>query len=225
MEVGSMTTDQGAAVGTPEADAERAKRKRRAFLAVGLVVGLGVGATLAVFSTNVFGSATFATGDWGIEASFDGGTTWLAPNAGSSDINGTFAFPLPLPNIVPDEPVYAPISVRTTLPSQYPADFKFLSVTNAGAVTPLYDNLTLSISQTSTCDEVGFGTAAAGWPTGVAFPAATPSTVLPVPEAQGTPLDLCLQVVLPAAADRPETRGQTANVMFNFNAVAVIPAD
>ncbi|GAA3171571.1 hypothetical protein GCM10020255_060560 [Rhodococcus baikonurensis] len=52
------------------------KRKVRALLAGGLVLGIGAAVTLAAWTDNVFGDAQFKTGSWNLQGSFDGLTTW-----------------------------------------------------------------------------------------------------------------------------------------------------
>lgn len=90
---------------------KRNRRKIRAILAAGLVLGVGAAVTLAAWSDSVWGQSEFATDKWNVQGSFNGGTSWGEFATGPTA--GTFTFPLAdATSLTPGESVKAPVSLR-----------------------------------------------------------------------------------------------------------------
>ncbi|MCX5043419.1 hypothetical protein OG921_09570 [Aldersonia sp. NBC_00410] len=245
-----MSTDQGATASTPEADSERAKRKRRAFLAVGLVVGLGVGATLAVFSTNVFGKATFATGDWEAQGAFaaSGGGDWQTAYIDSAAA-GTFDFPLDPSetNIVPGKPIYSSVGLRVNPEKdEYPGLASLLAgVTRAPEVATKPESAELfgalqfwpkliatktvpfGAPPTPSCTEADWtGGQDAFGITGWSPLTTAGGATLDLPIDDTTGQVVCFAVTLPDTPENlanPALRGSAAGVTWQFSILANIP--
>ncbi|QNG20199.1 hypothetical protein G4H71_13400 [Rhodococcus triatomae] len=104
-----MTTDQ--------LTRERSRRKRRAILASGLVLGVGAVVTLAAWNDSVWGDATFGTGDqsWNMQGSVDGGTSWhefqIQADAGSMQFDLGAIDP---GSLTPGDSVHALFGLRET---------------------------------------------------------------------------------------------------------------
>lgn len=98
------------------------KRKRKAILAGGVVLGLGAAVTLAAWSDDVFADGVFNTGtielEGNITANADvtnttaGWGTYDGPDAVPTGDTGELAFASRPQTLVPFEPVYAPIALR-----------------------------------------------------------------------------------------------------------------
>jgi hypothetical protein len=208
------------------------------------VVGLGVGATLAVFSTNIFGTATFATGDWEAQGAFAGSNTgnWSTAYT-TSAAAGTFDYPLDTSetNIEPGVAIYATVALRVNPDKdEYPG----LAALEAGVQTApvgttkadsaaLFGALEFwpKIVTTKTVPLTAPSCTEAEWTAGTdAFgitawsPLATPGVVdlaLPVDDLTGQ--FVCFGVRLPDtpenAAD-PALRGVAAGVTWQFTVVA-----
>lgn len=97
---------------THRVPADRAghRRKSRALLAGGAVLGLGAVATLAAWSDDVWVVSSFSTKPFSIEASVDSdGTTWTEyPNSPGGDLT----FSINPSAMTPGESVFAPLGLR-----------------------------------------------------------------------------------------------------------------
>lgn len=212
---------------TDQVQKSNRKRKVRALLAGGLVLGVGAAITLAAWTDNVFGNSDFATGaaGWNIQASF---STTATPNWVESDASpGTpFGFPVARLNLTPGDTVYAPIALRLQNAQTLDA-----AVTLNGAVTgtpagwaPLQAALRYSVTSGGTAEGC-----AAGTPGGTSVVAAgTPLTTGSAPNAitlpaAGTPVQLCYAVTLPTGSPLDLAGRNTGQLIWQFVGTSVTP--
>lgn len=200
--------------------ADRNRRKARAILAGGVVLGIGAIMTLAAWNDSVWAEGEFATEAWNVQGSVDGGTTW-AEYASSGDA-GQLQFTLGNLSMVPGDTVYAPFALRVG-PDTSNLDASVVlnraQVQFAGAFT---NDLRLTVTNASyaDCTNGSPGTAITGWPnnSGLTAGGSTPITV----SGNGTASNLCFVVHLPANSG-PYTGGtqQTGSVQWKFDAESV----
>ncbi|NLU84542.1 SipW-dependent-type signal peptide-containing protein [Rhodococcus sp. HNM0569] len=93
---------------------DRKRRKRRALLASGLVLGVGAVITLAAWNDSVWGNSQFGTGDttWNMQGTFDQGATW--DEFASKDDGGTFLFTETALDLDPGDSTTAVVGVMET---------------------------------------------------------------------------------------------------------------
>ena len=107
------------------------KRKRKAILAGGVVLGLGAAVTLAAWSDDVFSGGTFNTGTFEMQGNLGTDQTdkgpWLAHDEAAG---GRLAFPMTLgaTGLVPNETVYAPLAIRLSDDTTADATYGLTSV-------------------------------------------------------------------------------------------------
>jgi predicted ribosomally synthesized peptide with SipW-like signal peptide len=91
---------------------ERNKRRRRAVLAAGLVLGVGAAVTLAAWNDSVWGKADFGTGtqSWNLQGTFDDGASWDEFDTRASE--GTFAFDVKAGDMAPGDVTHAVVGVK-----------------------------------------------------------------------------------------------------------------
>lgn len=207
---------------TADASAQDRKRKRKALLAGGLVLGLGAAATLAAFSDDVFGSGSFNTGDFNIQGSADG--TGYAEHSTAGDA-ADLTFALNALQMSPGQTVYAPFSIRidadSTLDGEITHDFVEASGTLAGL-------LTYSMASNSADCSVDAPPATFDWGTNVSVngPTAGDSEVALESNGAGTagtPIQVCIAVTLDdnqAAVDAADKTNPTT-VTWGWNAQSV----
>lgn len=212
---------------TDQVQKSNRKRKIRALLAGGLVLGVGAAITLAAWTDNVFGNSDFATGDaaWNIQASF---STTDTPNWVEADVSPgePFGFPVGRLNLTPGETVYAPIALRLQNAQTLNA-----AVTLDGAVpgTPagsaaLTAALTYSVTSGGTAEGCTAGTPGG---TSVVAPGSAlttgsaPSAITLL--AAGTPVQLCYAVTLPAGSPLDLAGLNTGQLVWQFVGTSVTP--
>ncbi len=196
------------------------RRKVRALLAGGLVLGVGAAVTLAAWTDNVFGQAEFSASDWNIQGNFDG-TTWDEYDTAADA--GTFTFSPGFDALVPDDLVTAPLSLRVGDGSggDFDADVT-LQGAQLPASSPLSEFLQYSVYTgvpRAAC--VPDGDRAGGTRIVSDAPLDTPGSPFTLP-ADGTAVDLCFEVYFQpqdAAADAAGTT--TGTVTWQFAATAV----
>lgn len=207
---------------TDQVQKSNRKRKVRALLAGGLVLGVGAAVTLAAWSDNVFGNSDFATGNaaWNIQGNFS-----LTQDAGQwveSDVSPgtTFGFPVPLKlNLTPGTTVYAPVALRLA-----PGQTLGGTVTLAGATggtpagVPLVNALQYSVTSGGTAANCVAGTPG---PTAVVPPGSTLATGSATGAvtllADATPVALCFAVTLPPTATNAVSGLNTGTLIWNFS--------
>jgi predicted ribosomally synthesized peptide with SipW-like signal peptide len=172
------------------------RRRARAVLAGGLVLGVGAAVTLAAWNDSEFAIGTFAGGQFNLVGSSDGTTfTDHATASGAA----TLGFSVDASNLSPTDTVYAPFAVALDEETTYGADVTFSSEAVTGNLT----NVTYEVLQTTGfgCDATTVGT-----------------TLVPA----GTVLDTNLTDVT-FTLDEPTTTGTTvalapANLCFKVTA-------
>lgn len=209
---------------TADASAQDRKRKRKALLAGGLVLGLGAAATLAAFSDDVFGSGSFNTGDFNIEGSADG--TGYAEHSTAGDA-ADLTFALNALQMSPGQTVYAPFSIRidddSTLDGEITHDFVEASGT-------LADLLTYSMASNSANCSVDSPPATFDWGTNVSVNgsvdedgATEVALTAGADTAAGTPIQVCIAVTLDSdqAAVNAADKTNPTTVTWGWNAQSV----
>ncbi|MCD2157691.1 SipW-dependent-type signal peptide-containing protein [Rhodococcus cerastii] len=198
------------------------RRKVRALLAGGLVLGIGAAVTLAAWTDNVFGDAQFQTGSWNLQGSFDGLTTWGEYQVDASA--GHFTFSTGFAALSPGTTVYAPVALRIgPAASTLGATVQLLGATGGDAV--LKPALRYSVYRnvpSATCTAAGIGSGIA-WVGTTASPVALTAgsgsdvTLAGGAAGPGTPVELCFAVTLPAGVDPSIVSGQdTGRLLWQF---------
>lgn len=134
------------------------RRKRRAMLAGGLVLGVGATMTLAAWTDDEFAKGIFNTSTFGIEGSTDG-TTWAdhLPTPNTADTPESKAAIMTFTGgtaMSPDSTVYSRYAIRTTTNTKVDGTLSLSSVTNSGnpGLAALYDfTMTTIVSMTAPC--------------------------------------------------------------------------
>lgn len=200
------------------------KRKIRALLAGGLVLGVGAAITLAAWTDNVFGNSDFATGDeaWNIEADFTptGAGTWVEANVTPGD---PFTFPATRLDLTPGDTVYAPIALRLE-PGQDLDAAVTLNGATGGATDPaLTAALRYSVTAGGTSTACTAGTPG---PTAVVTDSALTLGSAPnaiTLDADATPVNLCFAVTLPTGTSNTLSGLQTGQVVWEFTGTSITP--
>jgi len=204
------------------------RRKVRAILASGLVLGVGAAVTLAAWNDSVWGKAEFGTGanSWNVQGNFtgasDGWNEFVTANAA-----GSFNFGVNASALVPGDTVYAKVGLRVVSES-LGANITMPAAQNATneALAGVLDLKVASIAGSSTaCDAAAVnGTTRTSGKVGSA--AITAPIAIPAKNEHW----LCFAVTLPAGT----TPGQlgTANegkystsVNWEFKAASTEPAN
>lgn len=194
------------------------KRKRKALLAGGVVLGLGAAVTLAAWSDDVFASGDFATGSFELQGSTTGEAESFQsyPEAGPASV--TFAL---APNdLAPGDVVYAPFHLGVNGTRE--ASVELTAVTGTDAST-LNEKLSYEIFQTDTCSETTTGTANFSG-TVDATVETNDAVTAPMLSATATGVPLCIVVTAEAAADGQEEdfpQGATTTVTWQFTGTQI----
>lgn len=103
----------------PAAKNQNRRKKVRAVMASGLVLGVGAAVTLAAWSDTVWGEGTFGTENtaFNIDGSFDGGATWaahVASDGEGTDGPGAMTFAQGANTLIPNEPVFQLVGLQET---------------------------------------------------------------------------------------------------------------
>ncbi|MGW8592151.1 SipW-dependent-type signal peptide-containing protein [Dietzia sp. NPDC055877] len=178
------------------------KRKRKAILAGGVVLGLGAAVTLAAWSDDVFAQGTFGTGgNFALQGATD--TLDTAIDSKNWAPYGTAAGAAVLSfaaNMAPGETIYAPFSIRTTSETTLNGTLTSVSAfTDTGLLAPY---LSYTIDQdATTCTSDGTGNDGTRWATGTSVSTAEADAVLAgsaptVSAAAADEVKLCIAVSL-----------------------------
>lgn len=207
---------------TPRADL---RRRTRALLAGGLVLGLGAAVTLAAWNDSEFATGEFAAGSFNLQGSVNGDEYTDHAGVGSA---AELPFTVELSsNLSPGNDVYAPFWVRldaatTTGADLVVADLRSDDGANAEHLSWTAYQLAASAP---TCDEDGV-TAGAILASGAALTDASEivagDTVAltegATPEAFGDPVQLCIVVT----ADDDLVQGGSAVATWEFTATSTV---
>ena len=136
----------------PAAKNQNRRKKVRAVMASGLVLGVGAAVTLAAWSDTVWGEGTFGTENtsFNIDGSFDGGSSWaahVASDGEGTDGPGAMTFAQGANKLIPNEPVYQLVGLKET-EGNLGADI-VLSRTNSD-VSPLADYVSVGVADVGT---------------------------------------------------------------------------
>ncbi|MDQ1203618.1 MULTISPECIES: SipW-dependent-type signal peptide-containing protein [unclassified Rhodococcus (in: high G+C Gram-positive bacteria)] len=220
-----MTTDLTVETEREQRDVRR--RKVRALLAGGLVLGVGAAVTLAVWTDNVFGQAQFSAENWNVQGDFSTGGTGVWNEYDTVGTAGTFAYTTGFAAMSPGLTVYAPVALRvgtgTTPGGAYPAD---VTLNGATPITgPLATALTYQVVSGVSADNCNAAILGGGTDVVVAGSALGDGSAvdaISVP-ADGSPVSLCFAVTLPQAVAPNVVAGQTTGVVtWQFAAEAVV---
>ncbi|MFJ6111321.1 SipW-dependent-type signal peptide-containing protein [Dietzia maris] len=101
----------------PAAKNQNRRKKARAIMASGLVLGVGAAVTLAAWSDTVWGQGTFGTqgSAFNVQGTFDNGATWKehVSSTGTGDNGpGTMSFAQNANSLVPGVPVYQLVGLQ-----------------------------------------------------------------------------------------------------------------
>lgn len=223
MSVDQHTTD--AVSGDPR---DTRRRKIRALLAGGLVLGIGAAVTLAAWTDNVFGEAEFSAENWNVQGDFsaDGSGAWA--EYATDGTAGTFTYTTGFDALSPGTTVYSPVALRVGTAAgaggAYDANVTLLGATNPGGGA-LGEFLRYTVSSGVSATDCNSGTLAGG--TAIVAPDSTLDTgsaanavTLPL---DGAAVPLCFAVTLPQTVAPDVVAGQTTGrVVWQFEATAVV---
>lgn len=203
------------------------QRKILAVLAGGLVLGVGVAATLAAWNDSEFASGTFTAGTFNLQGSTAGDV-----NANYSDHNvdtggsaATLAFTLPtgaVGNMSPGDSVYAGFWVRLAPGTTTGASLSAAGTTTGSPATTNSGNLSYQVYQLApgaTCNAASAtGTPVAAGTTLDAQTGITPITLAKGTDAAtpGTAVQLCFKVTAGTAL----TQGVATTATWKFTATS-----
>jgi predicted ribosomally synthesized peptide with SipW-like signal peptide len=212
---------QTAAAGEPDPALRRHKRKVRVVLALGIILGLGVTATLAAYTSSVFGEAEFQTGTFNTQGKFRDGQ-WADFDKGISGV-GDFAFELNPLQMMPGDTVYAPVAIRVDPDrASYDAAVTLNGATSTTPTSPLYLALTYSVNNATpaNCNATGWGAGSPypGWPTNAALPTGSTQPVT-VPKGNTNGLDFCFALTLPS--DFAVQNAQSGTLEWEFASTSI----
>lgn len=197
----------------PTPRAEDGKRKRRALLAGGLVLGLGAAVTFAAWSDDVVANGLFNTGTFELQGSTDGSVFADYDGTDSAD-TAELLFTLDSLLMAPSQTVYAPLTIATSSATTLDGTFTLADVAATGDYE---DVLTYRVFQESAhdtnCnpdDAAALTTIWAGGPSAVVSGGEVQVGLpLAVEEEQATTQSLCIAVTL-GGADATAAANQTA---------------
>jgi len=177
---------------------EDRRRKRKAILAGGVVLGIGAAVTLAAWSDDVFTGGIFETnGKFVVQGS---SSTVLPAAAGTFRDARTAPTKLelsfPVQDLTPGDTVYAPLAIRTTEDSTLSGS---LTKVEAAATGAMKSSLTYTVAKDSTSCDGTSGSTGATWITGapVNGVANLSGTAPALASAGRTPVQLCVAVTFP----------------------------
>jgi predicted ribosomally synthesized peptide with SipW-like signal peptide len=204
------------------------KRKIRALLAGGLVLGVGAAITLAAWTDNVFGKATFTAENWNVQGDFSSGGTGAWDEYDTAGTAGTFNYTTNFDALSPGTTVYAPVALRVG--SAAGAGGAYAANVTLNGATPTTGPLTQYLTYT-VVSGVAASACTAGTITGGTTVVAAGSTLgtgsaanaISLPAA-GTAVPLCFAVSLPSTVTAAQAAGKTTgSVTWQFAATAVTP--
>lgn len=213
---------------TDQVQKSNRKRKVRALLAGGLVLGVGAAVTLAAWTDNVFGNSDFATGGapWELQGNFE--TTTPLTEGGWDDYDlspgGTIAFPMPLKNnLTPGDVVRAPVAIRLE-PGQALGASVTLDGPDLAGGNVLQNTLTYGVYSGVTAADCAAGTLGSTTvvPAGSPLSAGGTFTITSGANANaGTPVLLCFAVTLPTGTSSDVSGLQTGQLVWDFAGTSI----
>ncbi|WP_127482877.1 SipW-dependent-type signal peptide-containing protein [Microbacterium oxydans] len=185
-------------------------RRLRAVLAGGVVLGIGVAATLAAWNDSEYGSASFTAGKFDIVGAVDGATFSNHATAGTA---ATLNFQLVPTAMAPGNSTYALFSVKTANPS-VAGTVQLIAGTPTG--TGLAAHLTYGVRTIAgtTCNSTTYAAGTAVVADGSALTAGG-ATTQAVTANGATQVNYCFAVTLPLAAPNA-AQGLTMTQTWQF---------
>jgi predicted ribosomally synthesized peptide with SipW-like signal peptide len=216
-----MSTTEIAPVTTPPSADKSKRRKAKAILAGGLVLGIGAAVTLAAWNDSEFIFGEFGTGTFNVQGSADGVN--FAEHS-TSDTKANLSFSVNYDNISANETVAAAYALRLDETSTYSASVEVAEATAGGDMTTA-GKLSYSITKVGSfaeCTPLATGTTVV--PAGTDFgstPVVTPFVLAKPQElngaaSPGSSTFVCIKVT--ADADLPQ--GKAANATWKFVATS-----
>lgn len=217
-----------------DVDTVARRRKRKALLAGGSVLGLGTAVTLAAWTDDVWVSSSFAAGTFNVQGAVSPDGDWTTPQweeletAGGA---GALSFTVAPTAMSPGDSVYAPLLLRVgpdasdlnasiTLPTAPTGP----AVANA-ANDAFFDALELSLYNLPPGDCTATVTDAATALTGFDGTSlnTTSASILLTLDGDMTAQGVCFKVTLSPDAPTVVQGGQTGDLTWNFHAESVDP--
>ncbi|MGN0099855.1 MAG: SipW-dependent-type signal peptide-containing protein [Dietzia sp.] len=206
----------------PAAKNQNRRKKARAIMASGLVLGVGAAVTLAAWSDTVWGEGTFGTegNAFNIKGSFDGGKSWnehVSPAGTGENGPGALTFAQNANSLIPGVPVYQLVGLNE-VEGKLGADI-VLKRTNA-------DNSALKDVVKVEVANVGTGTAApdcGATTTGFSAPVAigaTPSNMLTTDITAKGHRWVCLRATLDDKATPTVSNKKSSPILWEFAATS-----
>lgn len=200
-------------MGFHSSEASRLRRRRvRALLASGLVLGVGAGATLAAWTDSEHSQATFTAGRFGIVGSTNGTTFSEHATSGSA---ATLNFQVTPTAMAPGTTTYALYSVTTLNPSVAGAVSLRAAGTNSAGLGQYLTYGVRSIAGT-TCNASTFAAGTSVIPAGQALTTSA-SANQTLQANNGNQVNYCFAVTLPETAPNA-AQGQTVTARWEFAA-------
>lgn len=190
------------------------KRKRKAILAGGVVLGLGAAVTLAAWSDDVFADGVFNTGGiFILEGSKDaiGAAGNFAQAQEANDAIRLVFSAEESTALTPGDTAYAPFNIRLTAESTLDGTLDNVTATATGPMTPALE-YTIT-SDVTGCDETGGPAGGADWVTNQAVASGTPAGTTPldltanVAGTAGDVVPLCVAVTFPDTLEARQSVG------------------
>ena len=121
------------------------KRRHKALLAGGVVLGLGAAMTLAAWSDDVFADGTFDTGGFELQGStngvdffdYDGPGPGAGAGGSENPESASLSFDLDALKMTPSQTVYAPLTIRTAPGTEHAGKFFIGNVSATGKYAPI----------------------------------------------------------------------------------------
>ena len=197
------------------------RKKTRAIMASGLVLGVGAVVTLAAWSDTVWGAGTFGTegNAFNIQGSFDGGGTW--DEYVTSEDAGPMTFAQNANALIPGQPVYQLVGLHET-EENLGADI-VLNRTNADD-SGLSDLVTVAVADVGTGEAAPACGPAAGFGTGVTIGSA-PGEMLTTEVGPGEYRWVCFSATLSGDATVTDGNITSDPILWEFVATSQDPSD
>jgi predicted ribosomally synthesized peptide with SipW-like signal peptide len=191
------------------------KRKVRALLAGGVVLGVGAAVTLAAWTDQEWATGTFAAGSFNIEGSTDG--TAFTDHT-SEDGAAVLDFQIGADNLSPTDIVAAPFVLRTDAETSYSATVALTSASGDGDAAGDLTYGIVQVADVGACTPEATGTQIVPAQTGLDSIAGAAEFALEAGTggAAGAPVTLCLQVTAGEDLDQ----GETGTALWEFTATS-----
>lgn len=187
----TLNEPTGTAVEKPSSRGRR--RKLKAILAGGIVLGLGATITLAAWNDSEYATGTFTAGTFSMEGSTNG-TTYAEHNTAGTAAALTFS--TGFDDISPGDVVAAPFAVRLTAATTYDAT---VTVASATPAPPAFVGLTYGIATVPAFADCSATPTTPTWIVAQGTPLNSVAGAVPFNLTQGTP---------------PTTPGAAVNLCF-----------